>query len=81
MKTTKRTEKKAEKKSGITKKIKFSELIEKYPESIEVLFENGMHCIGCAMSAQETLEQGCLSHGLNPDEIVKEINKKLEGKK
>lgn len=67
-------------KKKITKKITFAELIEKYPESIEVLFEKGMHCIGCAMSAQETLEQGCLIHGLNPDEIIKKINKKLKKK-
>ena len=71
---TKKTTKKAMKK--ITKKITFAELMEKYPEAVEVLFENGMHCIGCAMSAQETLEQGCLGHGLNPDELVDKINKK-----
>lgn len=72
----KKTTKKAQKK--ITKKITFAELIEKYPESAEILFENGMHCIGCAISAQETLEQGALGHGLNPDKLVEEINKKLE---
>jgi hybrid cluster-associated redox disulfide protein len=65
----------------ITKKIKFSELIEKYPESIEILLDNGMHCFGCAMASFETLEQGCIAHGLNPDEIVVKINNKLEKRK
>ena len=75
----KKTTKKAMKK--ITKKITFAELMEKYPEAVEVLFENGMHCIGCAMAAQETFEQGCLGHGLNPDELANKINRKLEEKK
>ncbi len=68
-------------KNKITKKIKFSELMQEYPEAIEVLFEKGMHCIGCAMSTEETLEQGALVHGIDPDELVKEINKRLERKK
>jgi len=62
-------------KKKITKKIKFSELMEKYPESIEVLFDKGMHCVGCGMASQENLEEGCIAHGIDPDEIVMEINK------
>jgi len=69
-------------KTFVTKKMSFSELIEKYPKSVEVLMESGMHCIGCAASAFETIEQGAIIHGLNPDELVKKINKKLStGKK
>ena len=62
----------------ITKKIKFSDLLQKYPKAIELLMQKGMHCISCPMAQQETLEQGCEAHGLNPDEIVKELNEKLD---
>jgi hybrid cluster-associated redox disulfide protein len=65
----------------INKKMTFSEVLEKAPESIEVLFTNGMHCIGCGMAGMESLEDGALAHGLDPDKIVEEINKKLKGKK
>lgn len=65
-------------KNAISKKISFRELIDKYPESVEVLFANGMHCFGCAMSAYETLEQGALGHGINPDKLVNEINKRIK---
>ena len=65
-------------KKKITKGISFAELMEKYPEAIEFLFEKGMHCIGCPMSTGETLEQGALVHGLDPDELVKEMNKRIE---
>ena len=64
----------------ITKKIIFSELLEKHPESVETLMESGMHCIGCPMSMQETLEEGALAHGIDPEKLTEEINKKL-GKK
>ena len=65
----------------ITEDMTVGDVIEKYPEAAEVLFESGMHCFGCAMASFETLEQGCLAHGLDPDEIVNKINKKLEDKK
>jgi hybrid cluster-associated redox disulfide protein len=61
----------------ITKKMGFRELIEKHPDVIEILFEKGMHCIGCPMAAEETIEQGAIAHGINPDELVKELNKKV----
>jgi hybrid cluster-associated redox disulfide protein len=58
----------------ITKKMSFAEIIQKNPKAAEILFENGMHCIGCAMAINETLEQGAIAHGIDPDKIVKEIN-------
>ena len=65
----------------ISKNMSFAEIIEKNPEAIEILMKKGMHCCGCAMASFETLEQGCLSHGLNPNEIVEELNKKINGGK
>ena len=48
-----------------------------------ILFEKGMHCIGCGMAGFETLEQGALVHGIDVDELVKELNgeNKLKEKK
>lgn len=66
---------------GISKSMSFSELINKHPESIEVLLENGMHCFGCAMASFETLEQGCVAHGLDANKIIKEINEKINKNK
>jgi hybrid cluster-associated redox disulfide protein len=63
-------------KTKINKKMTFTELIEKNPDSMMILFEKGMHCIGCGMAGFETIEQGALAHGLNPDELVKELNEK-----
>jgi len=65
----------------INKKIKFDELLEKHPESVEVLMESGMHCIGCPAAVGETLEEGAMAHGMDVDKLVKKINKKIEGGK
>jgi len=62
----------------ITKNMSFREILEKYPELAEFFLEKGMHCIGCPMAMHETLEQGCLAHGLNPNDVVKKLNEKLK---
>jgi hybrid cluster-associated redox disulfide protein len=62
-------------KKKIKKEMKFTEIIKKNPDAVEILFREGMHCIGCGMAGFETLEQGALMHGLDPDKLVEEINK------
>jgi hybrid cluster-associated redox disulfide protein len=60
----------------INKKMSFAEILEKKPEAASILMGKGMHCCGCPMAMQETLEQGACAHGLDADEIVKELNSK-----
>ena len=62
----------------ITKDIIIGELVKKYPSSIEVLSDHGMHCIGCHVATWETLEQASQSHGIDADELVKELNKSVK---
>ncbi len=64
----------------ITKKMSFAEILEKKPESAEILINAGMHCFGCPMAQMETLEQGCMTHGIDADEIIEKINE-IKGKK
>ncbi len=63
----------------ITKKTKLNELLEKKPEAASILFEAGLSCIGCPMAMQETIEQGCLAHGMSKkdiDKLVEKLNRK-----
>ena len=64
----------------ITKEISITELAEKYPDSVPVLMGMGMHCIGCFAAQYETLEQGCIAHGLDTDKIVKRVNEVIKDK-
>jgi len=73
--------KKQNKKSEINKNMNFMEIIQKNPEAFGILFRRGMHCIGCGMAASETLEEGAIAHGIDPDELVSEINNSLEKSK
>ena len=71
---------KKQKNKLIGKDMTFSEVLEKYPKLAETFFEQGMHCIGCPMSSQESLEQGALAHDINPNELIEKLNKKIKGK-
>ncbi len=62
----------------ITKKTKLSELLSANPDAAEILFDAGMSCCGCPCSQQESIEQGCLAHGLGKkqiDELIEKLNK------
>ncbi len=57
--------------------------IKENPALAEDFFKMGMMCIGCPMSASETIEQGCQAHGMTDKQISKFVdllNKKLEKK-
>ena len=39
-----------------------------------IFFSMGMHCLGCPASRGETIEQDCMVHGVDADEIVEQLN-------
>lgn len=65
----------------ITKEMTIAESIQKHPYLAEVFMDNGMGCMGCPMAQMENIEQGCLGHGLNEEQIEKLLdaaNKRIE---
>ena len=40
----------------------------------------GMHCLGCPSARGESLEQACMVHGVDVNELVEKINAHLAGK-
>jgi hybrid cluster-associated redox disulfide protein len=65
------------KKGAITTKMRIGDVVNKYPESAEIMMRSGMHCIGCLMATQETIEQGAIAHGMSKEQIskmLKEMN-------
>jgi hybrid cluster-associated redox disulfide protein len=59
----------------ISKNTKIGELLEKNPEKADVLLNAGMHCLGCLIADDETLEQACMAHGINVEDLLEELNK------
>lgn len=64
----------------ITKKTTMGDMLEFDRGIAVVLMEQGMHCIGCPASIGESLEEACMVHGLDADEVMKKINEYLESK-
>ena len=58
----------------ITKEMSIVEVVQKYPETIEVFAKYGLGCIGCAAARFENLEAGAKIHGIDPDKLVGDLN-------
>ena len=58
----------------IDKNTKIGDLLQNAPEKAEVLLEAGMHCLGCPASQAETLEEACMVHGIDVEELVAKLN-------
>ena len=64
----------------ITKQTTMGEMLN-YDRGIAmVLMQAGMHCIGCPSSIHESLEEACMVHGINSDEVLANIQKYLESR-
>ena len=59
---------------NISKETKIGELLDTAPEKAEILMEAGMHCLGCPASQAETLEEACEVHGIDVEELLKQLN-------
>ncbi|MBO5948588.1 DUF1858 domain-containing protein [bacterium] len=58
----------------VTKEMGIIEIVQNYPQALEVFAKYGLGCIGCAAARFENLEAGAKVHGVDPDEMVAEIN-------
>ncbi len=59
----------------IEKDTKIGEIVEKAPEKVDILLNAGMHCLGCPASQAETLEEACMVHGIDVEELLEQLNK------
>lgn len=58
----------------VTKDMIIGELITIDKGIIPILMNAGMHCIGCPSSQGETLEEACMVHGMDVNDLLKNIN-------
>ena len=58
----------------IEKNTKIGEIVEKAPEKVDILLSGGMHCLGCPASQAETLEEACMVHGIDVEEVLEKLN-------
>lgn len=53
------------------------EIVNMYPDAVEVLLDAGMHCLGCPASQAESLEDACSVHGLEAQPLIDALNAKI----
>lgn len=81
MKSKKQARKGSKSRDAITGKMKFSEVLNKYPETADVFFKHGMACFGCPASMMESIEDGIKAHGQDTKKIIKELNDSVKKRK
>jgi hybrid cluster-associated redox disulfide protein len=58
----------------ITREMPIGEVVQNYPQTIEVFLKHGLMCFGCAIARFENIEQGATAHGINVDTLIKDLN-------
>ena len=58
----------------ITKDTTIGEAINIDAGIVPILMGAGMHCVGCPSSIGETMEEACMVHGMDCDDLMEEIN-------
>ncbi len=53
------------------------DLVQKYPDSVEVMLSYGLHCVGCHVNPFESIEAGAMAHGMDEktiNDLLKDLN-------
>ena len=64
----------------ITKQTLIGEMLQMDMGIAAILMAAGMHCVGCPSSAMESLEEVCMVHGMDADQVLKRVNDYLANK-
>ena len=63
----------------ITKDMSIGEVVQKYPQTIEVFLRHGLMCFGCAIARFENIEQGASAHGIAVEPLMQDLNAAVVG--
>ena len=62
----------------ITKDTLIADCLKINPNSAEILQAVGMHCLGCALAHNETIEQAVMVHGTDLNKLLEKLNEGVE---
>ena len=65
----------------VTKESVIGDVLDYDIDTAQFFLEIGMHCLGCPASRGESIEEACMVHGTDADELVNKINEFLSSKK
>jgi len=58
----------------VTPDTNIGDLVLFHPETADLFFSIGLHCLGCPSSGVETVSEAAEIHGLDADELVSRLN-------
>ena len=58
----------------VTKDTMIGDLLQIDQNVAPLLLNIGMHCLGCPSSQMETIEEAAMVHGIDPDDLLVEVN-------
>lgn len=58
----------------ITKDTIFLDMLKQHPETSKVLKKYNLACASCLGAQNEPIDLGAVNHGLDPEELIKELN-------
>ncbi|MEY8356847.1 DUF1858 domain-containing protein [Lachnospiraceae bacterium 54-53] len=64
-------------KLSVTKDTLIGEILDADQTTAPFFFEMGMHCLGCPASTMESLEEACMVHGVQVEELVDRLNEHM----
>ena len=64
----------------VTKDTLIGDILDMDRDTAPYFLEMGMHCLGCPSARGESLEEACMMHGVDVNELIEKINKHLADK-
>ena len=63
--------------AAITKDMIIGDILDMDATTAPYFLEMGMHCLGCPSSQGESIEEACMVHGTDVNELIAKINAHL----
>lgn len=63
----------------INEQMNILEVVQLYPQTVDVFRQYGMGCLGCSAASFESIEQGAAAHCIDLKALTADFNKAIEG--
>lgn len=62
---------------AITAEMPIGDVVQQYPNTIQVFMRHGLGCIGCALAQFENIREGAEVHGIDLDALIRDLNEAI----
>jgi hybrid cluster-associated redox disulfide protein len=64
----------------VTSDMIIREVLEIDEGTAPIFVKHGMHCLYCPSASGESIKDACAVHGIDPNDLIGDLNQYLEGK-